>query len=116
MNFLVAVLTGMGIGSGGLYIIYLTMIRNVDQISAQGLNLLFFITASLAAATVNVVKKRISWLSVLFLSTAGVAGAFLGTFIASRISERLLSIMFGVLFAVVGGVGFFTFAKKSRKD
>ena len=39
--FLVAVLAGMGIGGGGLLIIYLTIIRNTDPAAARFENLIF---------------------------------------------------------------------------
>ena len=45
-SFIIALLSGMGIGSGGLFVIYLTFMTNADQLSAQGANLLFFLFSS----------------------------------------------------------------------
>ena len=45
-SFIIALLSGMGIGSGGLLVIYLTLLEKVPQLTAQGINLLFFIFAS----------------------------------------------------------------------
>ena len=39
----VAVLSGMGVGSGGLLVVYLTLAGGIAQPAAQALNLFFFI-------------------------------------------------------------------------
>ena len=49
VGFLVALLMGMGVGGGGLFVIFLTLCLNYGQINAQGTNLLFFIIAILAS-------------------------------------------------------------------
>ena len=41
--FIIAILSGMGIGSGGLFTIWLTAVAGTTQLAAQGLNLLFFL-------------------------------------------------------------------------
>ena len=112
MTFLIALLTGLGVGSGGLYILYLTFIKGISQAAAQGMNLAFFITATLAAAVVNIIKKRISFVSLLWVLPFGIIGALLGSHIASVIETKVLSIMFGVLLALVGIVGFIKLVKK----
>ena len=42
----VAVLSGMGVGSGGLLVVYLTLAGGIAQPAAQALNLFFFIFAA----------------------------------------------------------------------
>ena len=114
MTFLIAVLTGLGVGSGGLYIFYLTFLKGVGQASAQGLNLIFFITASLAAGAVSLIKKRISPAAFFLVAPFGVLGAILGSEVASKINASLLSVLFGILIFTVGLVGFVTLLKKKR--
>ena len=41
--FLTALLAGMGVGSGGLFVVFLTVFLDYPQLAAQGLNLYFFI-------------------------------------------------------------------------
>ena len=41
--FFIAILSGLGVGSGGLLVIWLTMVEGMDAIGARGLNLLFFV-------------------------------------------------------------------------
>lgn len=112
MTFLIALLTGLGVGSGGLYILYLTLIKDLPQAEAQGINLLFFITATVAAATVNILKKRISFSALFLLVPFGIFGAVLGCYAASVIDTKVLSVMFGILIAAVGLLGFFKLMKK----
>ena len=59
--FIVAVLSGMGVGSGGLFVIWLTMTTDFPQLTSQGLNLLFFLFASGASMLVHLTKRTILW-------------------------------------------------------
>ena len=45
LPFLISALMGMGVGGGGLLIIYLTLYLNLPQLTAQGTNLLLFVLA-----------------------------------------------------------------------
>lgn len=112
MTFIISVLTGLGVGSGGLYILYLTLIKDVPQAEAQGMNLAFFITASLAAALVNIIKKRVSLSSLAIILPFGIIGAIAGCHIANDLDTRILSILFGILLTAVGVTGFVKMIRK----
>jgi uncharacterized membrane protein YfcA len=43
VSLFIAILSGLGVGSGGLFVVWLTMVEGVDAIEARGLNLLFFV-------------------------------------------------------------------------
>ena len=58
VGFLVAMLMGMGVGGGGLFVIFLTLCLNFGQINAQGTNLMFFIITIIASFLVHI-KKRV---------------------------------------------------------
>ena len=53
-------LTGMGIGGGGLLVLYLTAMDGVGQLAAQGCNLLFFVYASAASLFVHNKKRNLN--------------------------------------------------------
>ena len=112
MSFIIAVLTGLGVGSGGLYVLYLTLLRDMPQGEAQGLNLIFFIAASSVAAVINTFKKRVSFTAVLLFSVTGILGTLLGAELASLLPSKTLSIVFGVLLVMAGAVGVFARQKK----
>ena len=97
-------LSGMGIGGGGLLVIYLTLLRGVGQISAQGLNLYFFIFASVAALFVHGAKRRIDYKAALLLALFGLPAALLGSMAAQGSDPHLLRVAFGVMLVAAGGV------------
>ena len=101
---LLGALSGMGIGGGGLLVIYLTLIRSVDQISAQGLNLFFFIFASAAALLVHMTKRKIPLGILLYCSAFGMAAAYFGAAAANAVNPVLVRKLFGGMLAIAGGI------------
>ncbi len=98
----VALLSGLGVGSGGLLVVFLTEYREVGQLFAQGVNLLFFIFSSGASTAVNLLKRNICYGAVLMMTAGGVAGAIIGAFIASVTSPKLLKFGFGIMLIATG--------------
>lgn len=116
---LLGALSGMGIGGGGLLVIYLTLIRSVDQISAQGLNLFFFIFASAAALFVHMTKRKIPLGILLYCSAFGMAAAYFGAAAANAVNPVLVRKLFGGMLAIAGGIALarnLTAGKKAKLD
>lgn len=111
----IGVLSGMGIGGGGLLVIYLTLIREVGQLEAQGLNLYFFIFASAAALFVHSVKRRINWALILLVGTVGMLFAYFGSVTASVTDPRLVRKLFGLMLITGGGVSLWKSVSKKLK-
>ncbi len=109
--FFMGALSGMGIGGGGLLVIYLTLIRGADQISAQGINLYFFVFASIAALFIHCKKRRINFPLVLLLAAFGMPMSLLGGLLASVTDPYLLRKIFGIMLIVAGGISLFRMAK-----
>ena len=99
----VALLSGLGVGSGGLLVVFLTEYRDVGQLFAQGVNLLFFIFSSGASTAVNLRARNICYGAVTVMSVGGAIGAIVGALVASMLDPDLLRIGFGVML-LVGGV------------
>ena len=99
----VALLSGLGVGSGGLLVVFLTEYRAVGQLFAQGVNLIFFIFSSGASAAVNLRARNICYGAVTVMSVGGTVGAIVGALVASMLNPDLLRIGFGVML-LVGGV------------
>ena len=104
--FLMGALSGMGIGGGGLLVIYLTLIKGVGQIEAQGLNLYFFLFASAAALFVHSVKREINYPLVLLLAAFGMPAALFGSYLASVSDPHTVKVMFGLMLVAAGGISF----------
>ena len=96
-------LSGLGVGSGGLLVVFLTEYRGVGQLFAQGVNLIFFIFSSGAATAVNLRARKICYGAVLLMSIGGTIGAITGALIASVLNPDLLRIGFGLML-LIGGI------------
>ena len=101
----VAVLSGMGVGSGGLLVVYLTLAGGMAQPAAQALNLFFFIFAAGASTAVNIRRRNIAWGCVVLLGVGGVIGAVAGSALAAVIKPRVLRILFGLMLTFTGARG-----------
>ena len=109
-SFIIAVLSGLGVGSGGLFVIWLTLAAGTPQIAAQGLNLLFFLFSAGASLLVHLFKRKILWGAVFLLTSVGIVGSLLGSFVAGYISAALMRKLFGLMLIISGG--FIIFKKK----
>lgn len=99
----VALLSGLGVGSGGLLVVFLTKYREVGQLFAQGVNLIFFIFSSGASTAVNLRARNICCGAVTFMSIGGTIGAIIGSLVASVLAPDLLRIGFGLML-LIGGI------------
>lgn len=110
--FFAAALSGMGVGGGGLLLIYLTLVSGMPQHTAQFVNLCFFIAASASSLTVHVPKRKIPFAAVLLIAAGGVAGSFFGVLAASRTDPDALRVVLGSFFALSGVLSLFRSRKK----
>lgn len=108
----VGLLGAMGLGGGGILIVYLTLYQNIAQQTAQGINLIFFIPSAMVAVIMHLRKKLICVQAAIFCSVAGVVGAIAGANLASLIDSHLLSKFFAVLLLCIGILQF----KKPRSS
>lgn len=121
MNWIIAAAAGiasgilgaMGMGGGGILIIYLTLMANVPQATAQGINLIFFIPSALIALIIYCRKKLIIWKVAIPAAALGVLGGILGATLSSVMQSDLLAKLFGALLLVMGIKQVFGRAKPS---
>lgn len=106
LNFLAAFLTGifaaMGIGGGMILIIYLTFFADMPQLSAQGVNLLYFIPIALFSVILHSKNKLIEWKKIIPSLILGIIFAVIGAYSAEYIGSELLQKLFGAFIVVVG--------------
>jgi uncharacterized membrane protein YfcA len=100
--FITGILASLGVGGGMLLIIYLTVFAGFDQLSAQGINLLYFIPIALLAVILHTRNKLINWRPLLPAIAAGVVGAVIGSVIAGFIDKEILRTIFAVFVLVIG--------------
>lgn len=112
---LCGVLAGLGVGSGGIFVVILRLFGGVDQLVAQSLNLVFFAASSLAALAVNVFKGRVIWRVVLAVALPGCLTAIGGAVIAHGIGGELLGKLFGGMLVVCGVISLFGARREGEK-
>ena len=96
-------LSGLGIGGGGLLVIWLVLIMDMPSRAAQGINLVFFVISAIAALPVHLRRRRLPAKLLLFLTAAAIPGVFVGCRLASYLSEDITRRIFGYFLLFAGG-------------
>ncbi len=100
--FFIAILSGLGVGSGGLFVIWLTAVYGVTATQARGMNLLFFVFSASAALVFHYLKGRVDLGLIFKLAIFAVIGTLGGTWLAKQIDSELLRQLFGIFLIVSG--------------
>lgn len=95
-------LAGLGIGGGSLLILWLTMVLQIPQETARGINLLFFIPAAVISCLFRWRQGKLELGTVLPAILAGVVSAALFSFVGSSVDTALLKKPFGILLLLTG--------------
>ena len=97
-----SILSAWGVGGGTLLLLVMTLFLDVDQRTAQGINLLFFLPT---AASALVCHARGGYLDKATLKSAvplAVAAALAGAWIATNLDVAVLRKPFGVYLLLSG--------------
>ena len=105
--FLAAVLSGLGVGSAGLFVLWLTFVEKLPQFAAQGTNLVFFLFSAGSALCVHTLQTRLLWRALPLLITFGLLGCLLGVRLAAFLPQALLRRLFGAFLIITGALGLF---------
>ena len=112
--FIIAILSGLGIGSGGLFLIWLSSVMGVDPLTARGMNLLFFVFSASAALVINIKDKRILPKDLILPTIPALLGALVGLRIGGAMNAELLRRIFGIIL-VFSGARAFVGKRNARK-
>ena len=110
--FTIATLAGTGVGGGGLFVIYLTLVGKMAQNPAQAVNLVFFISASITALFYHLRYRKLNPKVILLCTVFGIIGTFLGGTLRLSRDENTVRSAFGVMLVITGG---YSLLKGSRK-
>lgn len=102
IGFLAGFAGGLGVGGGGILLLYLTAFAGKEQLSAQGINLLFFLPVAVSALFLHFKNGFIKTKTALFSIIFGIPGVFLGSFIAGNIDKTFLRFCFALLLLFIG--------------
>ena len=107
VSLIIGLLAGLGVGSGGILIVYLTAVDGMGQLAAQGLNLATFVFALGAAVLVHLHRRQLPMTILAFIVVFGAAGALLGSLLAHAVHGEFLRMALGWLLLLMGAVALF---------
>lgn len=113
-SFFSAAVGALGLGGGGVLVLYLTLKLNLEQTASQGINLLFFIPCAVISVIINSKNKRIEWKTLLPIILGGVIGALIGVVLTGYVKPQFLRKIFAVFFVIVGLREIFTKQKSPK--
>ena len=104
----IAILSGLGVGSGGLLVIWLTAVEGMNTTEARGLNLLFFVFSASAALFIHLRRDRLNLAMVSIFALFATVGTVLGSLLGLLIDPFILRKIFGAMLVASGGYSFWT--------
>ena len=111
-GLLCGIISGFGIGGGSLLMVWMTAVAALDQKTAQGINLLYFLPTSIGALIFHIKNKMICWKAVIPAAICGCITAALAAWLSASMDVTLLRKLFGGYLLIIGCMEVF---KKSSK-
>ena len=96
------ILTGLGIGGGSLLILWLTLVMEMPQAAARGINLLFFLPAAAVSCWFRRKQGILHPRKILPAILSGTVTAAIISQIGMRINTDALKNFFGILLQFTG--------------
>ena len=100
--FLAAVIGALGMGGGSVLIIFLTSYMGLEQLAAQGINMVFFLPVAAVALFFHQKNRLIKWKVALPCIALGLCGVYFGTRLAMHLGSDLLGKLFGGFLLIIG--------------
>lgn len=94
--------SAMGVGGGSILLLYLTAFAGIPQLTAQGINLAFFLPTAFCAILIHLKNGFVKWHSAVVSAAFGIPGVFFGSFIAGSIDKELLRTAFALFLLLIG--------------
>ena len=101
-GFISGAVGAMGLGGGSILILYLTMWKDLPQLNAQGINLLFFIPSAIAALLKHNKNKLIEWKISKTYIFYGLLGVALGYVLIRTLDGDIIRKIFSVVLILTG--------------
>lgn len=110
------IIVAMGLGGGAVLVIYLAVFTSTDQLTAQGINLLFFIPIGLLAVIIYACKKKIKWKITVPAALFGLLGSAGGLMLTDMLGGKITAKIFGGLLVLLGISEIFWGSKNKSVD
>lgn len=115
-GILSGIIGAMGMGGGGVLIIYLNLFTDIPQSTAQGINLLFFLPTAVLAVIYYIRKRLIVWKVAVPFSAMGILGTLVGCYFCGKFDNSVLTKLFGMLLLVMGFTSILKKEKPSKTE
>lgn len=97
-----SIISAWGVGGGTLLLLVMTLFLGVDQRTAQGINLLFFLPTAISALICHGKNGYLDKPTLKAAIPIALAAALLGAFAATAVDVELLRRPFGVYLLLSG--------------
>lgn len=98
------VISSWGVGGGTLLLLVMTLVLGVDQRTAQGINLLFFLPTAASALICHAKGGYLHKPTLKAAVPVAVAAALLGAWVSTAVEVEVLRRPFGVYLLLSGGM------------
>ena len=109
-----SVISAWGVGGGTLLLLVMTLFLGVDQRTAQGINLLFFLPTAASALVCHARSGFLDKPTLKAAVPAAVAAALLGAWISNSVDVEILRKPFGV-YLLLSGAGL-VWPRKNKEE
>ena len=110
-----SVISAWGVGGGTLLLLVMTRFLGVDQRTAQGINLLFFLPTAVSALVCHAKGGYLDKPTLKAAVPAAVAAALIGAWISTAVDVEILRRPFGV-YLLASGVSLIWPQKKQKQE
>ncbi len=96
------VISGLGIGGGSILMVWMTAFVGLEQRTAQGINLLYFLPTAGASLFFHIKNKFVDWKIAIPAAICGSISAAGCAILAQRLDTSVLRQLFGAFLVLVG--------------
>ena len=97
-----AILSGMGIGGGALFVILGTLFLGFEQKEAQAINLAMFLTVGISTTFFNLKNKLVEKTMLKKILPLIIIGSVVGTILVKDIDNNKLRLYFSIFMSLIG--------------
>ena len=94
--------SSLGLGGGGILVLYLSLFLGMSQTQAGGINLIFFLPIAMVSILIHLKNKRIDYKLALKCAPFGIIGAILGSVLAHHMDPSLIAKAFAIFIFILG--------------
>ena len=92
----------LGLGGGSVLVLWLTLVMDMPQKQAQGMNLLFFLPTAAVALITHAINGMVDWRAAGRLIAVGLVGTALGCAAAGFLPADMLRRAFAIFLLILG--------------